>query len=94
METVHEPTDGVNQKSRAAPRALHEALTADDAGSTEPAVPAVGLLRPADQVSSITNAGNGVDEDGGLRPLSGVSINQSNIQSVGVAGQSAIRRRK
>ena len=76
-----------------APEHAHEA--ADDAGSIEPALPAVGLLRPADQVSSITNAGNGVDEDGGLRPLSGVSMNQSNIQTVGVRRSSVpIRRRK
>ncbi len=41
----------------------HEAV--DDAGSTEPAAPATDVERPAEQVSSITNAGNGVDEDGG-----------------------------
>ena len=41
----------------------HEAV--DDAGSTEPAAPAVGVERRAEQVSSITNAGKGVDEDGG-----------------------------
>ena len=41
----------------------HEAV--DDAGTTEPAAPAIGVQRPADEVSSITNAGNGVDEDGG-----------------------------
>ena len=42
----------------------HEAV--DDAGPIEPAVPAIGVLRPTDQVSSITNAGNGVDEDSAL----------------------------
>ena len=41
----------------------HEAV--DDAGTTEPAAPAIGVQRSADEVSSITNADNGVDEDGG-----------------------------
>jgi hypothetical protein len=41
----------------------HEAV--GDAATIEPAVPAIGAQRPAEEVSSITNAGNGADEDGG-----------------------------
>ena len=51
MEAVHEPLDGVNQKSAVAHR---EFLRLD--ATTEPAVPAIGSQRPADQVLSITNA--------------------------------------
>jgi hypothetical protein len=92
MEAVHEPLDGVNQKSRVARR---ECLRLGAGGAAMSLHEVIGahLSVPANQISSNTNAGNGVDEDGGLRASSGVSINQSNTNRSANAGHPAIRRR-